>query len=289
VSDESPAAAPRVAPRLHWGASSHRGNRRPLNEDSYLATPSAVFVADGMGGHEAGEIASALAIDALRPLSWLAVVSADELGERLVVANSDVLGIATAKGRGAGTTITGAVVAEQDGVPYWLVTNLGDSRTYHLSRELFEQVSIDHSEVQELVDAGSLTPQEAAHHPRRHVVTRALGAAVHPDADYWYLPMRSGDRLLVCSDGLTNEVDDEGIAAVLRAEADPQAACDRLLAAALEAGGRDNITVLVADAVITEGDVRGDPAGPGSGALAQDPADDDTLPREAAAPAGGGS
>jgi protein phosphatase len=280
-----PQTAQQTAPLLRWGASSHRGARRPLNEDSYLVSPSAFFVADGMGGHEAGEVASALAIDAMRPLSWVSVVSAEDLSDRLVVANADVLGIAAPEGRGAGTTITGAVVAEQDGLPYWLVANVGDSRTYQLTRGRLEQISVDHSEVQELVDSGALTPAEAAHHPRRHVVTRALGAAARPDADYWYLPLEEGDRLLVCSDGLTTELDDQEIAELLLAEPDPQVAADTLVAAALEAGGRDNITVLVIDAVVTVGGPQAESTVPR--ARHAETADDDTQPRDAALPSGG--
>jgi protein phosphatase len=272
VSEDAPVS-------VRWGASSHRGARRKLNEDSYLASPSAFFVADGMGGHEAGEVASAMAIDALRPLSWLNVVTADDVKERLHVAHDDVSGIAAPEGRGAGTTLTGVVVSEQDGLPYWLVANVGDSRTYHLVDGRLEQISVDHSEVQELVDAGALTPAQAAHHPRRHVVTRALGAAARPDADYWYLPLSTGDRLLVCSDGLTTELDDDRIADLLVTNAEPQAAADALVQAALAAGGRDNITVLVVDAVDAGPDAES--TAPRSVLAAPPPPpDEDTRPRQ---------
>ncbi|PJI94985.1 PP2C family protein-serine/threonine phosphatase [Luteimicrobium subarcticum] len=272
---------------LRWGAATHRGARRVLNEDSYLASASAFFVADGMGGHEAGEVASAMAIDAMRPLSWMEVVPADDLRDRVAVAHADVAGIQAPEGRGAGTTLTGVVVSEQDGRPYWLVANVGDSRTYHLADGALEQVSVDHSEVQELVDAGALTPQEAAHHPRRHVVTRALGATARPDADYWYLPLQAGGRLLVCSDGLTTELDDDRIAEVLLGRPDPQDAADALVADALAAGGRDNITVLVIDAVGVDGSDDADDAATAPRASTPSVSWEDTLPREARATTGG--
>ena len=142
---------------LVWGASSHRGARRLLNEDSFLADSSVFFVADGMGGHDAGEVASSATIDALRPLGALATVSPEDVRDRLVVAQDDVRAISTEPGRGAGTTVTGVVVAQMEGMPYWLVVNIGDSRTYQMSHGVLEQLSVDHSEVQEMVDAGLLT------------------------------------------------------------------------------------------------------------------------------------
>lgn len=264
-----------VEVRIVWGASSHRGARRLLNEDSYLAQGSAFFVADGMGGHDAGEVASAAAVSALRPLCALDVVSAAEVHAALVTAQDLVRGIETTPGRGAGTTVSGVVVAEQEGVPYWLVVNVGDSRTYQLAGGVLEQVSVDHSEVQEMVEAGVITRTEALTHPRRHVVTRALGSARPVEADYWYLPVHAGDRLLVCSDGLSGELSDERIAEVLLEHPDPQTAADRLVHEAIVAGGRDNITVLVVDA-----------SGPGAVVEQTAPRDadgvhdEDTLPRE---------
>jgi protein phosphatase len=129
-------------------------------------------------------------------------------------------------------------------------------------------VSVDHSVVQEMVDTGSLTASEAATDRRRNVVTRAIGAGGASDPDFWMLPVHPGDRLLVCSDGLTGEVGDAAIEAVLRSERDPQVAADRLVAAAREAGGRDNITAVVVDAVDVE----------------EPDLDDDTRPREPSVP-----
>jgi len=233
---------------LLWGAATHQGARRSLNEDSFLAGGSVFFVADGMGGHDAGEVASAAAVEALAPLGESVVVGVDDVRYRVRVAHDAVQAIETAPGRGAGTTLTGVVLTDQGGEPYWLVVNMGDSRTYRTADGVLEQVSVDHSEVQELVDAGRITAEQALTHPRRHVVTRALGAPDDPEPDFWFLPVHPGDRMLVCSDGLTAELTDRRVAEVLLVEADPQVAAERLVREALEAGGRDNITVIVVDA-----------------------------------------
>jgi protein phosphatase len=156
--------------------------------------------------------------------------------------------IREATGARAGTTLTGAVVVEQMGMPYWLVLNIGDSRTYRLSQGNFDRISVDHSEVQELVDAGEITPEQATVHPRRHVVTRALGTGDETEADYWLLPVEEGDRILICSDGLTGELTDDHIFRILSTVAHPQDAVDALIQAALRNGGRDNVTVIVVDA-----------------------------------------
>ena len=230
-----------------WGAVTDTGSVRRLNEDSYLAEYPVFVVADGMGGHEAGERASAEAVAAVRGLLGAPTVSPRDVQERLADAEARVRAIPTRPGRSAGTTVTGVVVVEQGGEPYWLVLNVGDSRTYRLSGGRLEQVSVDHSEIQELLDAGELTVEEAAHHPLRHVVTRALGAGAELAADFWLLPIERHDRILVCSDGLTSEVADMQIAEILLAESQPGAAAQRLVDAALEAGGRDNVTVLVVD------------------------------------------
>ncbi|MFC7877929.1 PP2C family protein-serine/threonine phosphatase [Isoptericola sp. NPDC057391] len=239
---------PAVRLGLLWGAATHQGARRTLNEDSYLARGSVFFVADGMGGHDAGEVASSAAVEALAPLGSSEVVGVQEVRCRVRAAHDAVRAIETAPGRGAGTTLSGVALTDQGGEPYWLVVNVGDSRTYRSADGVLEQVSVDHSEVQELVDAGRITAEQALTHPRRHVVTRALGAPDDPEPDFWFLPVRAGDRMLVCSDGLTAELPDRRVAEVLMLEPDPQSAAERLVGEALAAGGRDNITVLVVDA-----------------------------------------
>jgi protein phosphatase len=239
--------APPVA--VAWGAATDVGLRRTLNEDSHLAAPPLFLVADGMGGHQAGEVASAMVIEEFSRLVGRPSLTVDDLQARLDEARRRVDALPEGGGAGAGTTLAGVVVADIDGEGYWLAVNLGDSRTYRLSEGALEQVSVDHSVVQELVDAGELDAAAAAHDSRRNVITRALGAGSDSEPDYWLLPAEEGDRLLVCSDGLPTELDDRRIDHILRTEAHPQAAADRLVREAVAAGGRDNVTVLVVDAL----------------------------------------
>lgn len=255
--NSQPDALPPAAPgkhglRLRCGYGTDRGLRREKNEDSFIAADPIFAVADGMGGHEAGEVASGICVRTLADAPQLAAgqrnATAGVVQQYLVTADES---IREATGSQAGTTLSGVVVVEQLGVPYWLVLNIGDSRTYCLSRGIFSQVSVDHSAVQELVDAGQISQAQAAVHPRRNVVTRALGTGDEAEADYWLLPIEEGDRILVCSDGLNGELSDDHIAHILSSEADPQAAADELIQAALRSGGRDNVTVIVVDAETT--------------------------------------
>jgi len=246
VSGEAAVEAPGRPFRLEYGFGSDRGLRRQLNEDSLVVTGNLFAVADGMGGHEAGEVASRICVETLA--AGVRQVRDDLTAEdlqRLMVSADDA--IRRVGGSRAGTTLAGvAIVREQQGL-YWMVFNVGDSRVYRLSEGRFTQVSVDHSEVQELVDQGYLRPEEARRHPRRHVITRALGTGEASEADFWMLPVHDGDRLMVCSDGLTTDVEDEQIRAVLSAHHSPQEAVDALIDGALRGGGRDNITVIVVD------------------------------------------
>jgi serine/threonine protein phosphatase PrpC len=239
-------------------------------------------VADGMGGHEAGEVASGMCVRALAQLPQLATgertATASQVQHYLDVADES---IRAATGSRAGTTLAGVVVVEQMGIPYWLVLNIGDSRTYRLNQGRLTQVSVDHSEVQELVDTGEITAEQATVHPRRHVVTRALGAGDETEADYWLLPVEEGDRMMVCSDGLNGEISDEQMFDILSTVADPQEAVDQLIQAALRSGGRDNITVIVVDARnVVNGDVLSTTAQKTVAAAE----DEDTLPRPVVIP-----
>lgn len=265
---------------LSYGYGTDRGLRRELNEDSFIASDPVFAVADGMGGHEAGEVASGMCVRALAAMPQLAT------GERTATASvvqhflaSADDSIRTATGSRAGTTLSGVVVVEQMGVPYWLVMNIGDSRTYRLSQGQFAQVSVDHSEVQELVDTGEITAEQAAVHPRRHVVTRALGTGDDTEADYWLLPIEEGDRVMVCSDGLNGELTDDRMLGILGSVEDPQEAVDALIQAALRSGGRDNITVIVIDARNVLNDAGVATTAPRTASAAED---EDTLPRAAA-------
>ncbi|GGD00872.1 serine/threonine protein phosphatase [Tersicoccus solisilvae] len=269
--------------RIVSGFTTDRGLRRELNEDSLIVTDTLFAVADGMGGHEAGEVASGVCVRTLGASELLngsgpvrgadREITAADVQELLEQADAAIREETDSR---AGTTLTGVVLTHEAGRPYWLFFNVGDSRSYRLYQHRLRQISVDHSEVQELVDLGHITPEEALVHPRRHVVTRALGTGVDIAADFWLLPVEPGERILLCSDGLTVEVPDEAIARVLDAVPDPQTAADALVRAALAAGGRDNITVVVIDAV---GAGAAEDADHTTAPRSPDDMDEDTLPR----------
>lgn len=232
---------------LSIGSASHTGMVRERNEDSALQSKQVFAVADGMGGHAAGDVASRIAIKALMRLA-----AKDELDSPAVVAaiaqaNRDILDAISddRKLSGMGTTLTGVAVAGQGDDARWVVFNVGDSRVYRFADDALTQVTTDHSEVEELVAAGRLTAAEAKVYPRRNVVTRSLGTFPAPTPDVWLREPIPGERFLICSDGLTLEVGADQIAAALREETDPQRAADRLVSEAVYAGGRDNVTVIV--------------------------------------------
>jgi len=228
---------------LRWGSATDVGRVRTLNEDSVLAVPGLFVVADGMGGHAAGEVASRLAVEEFARLAEQSPVRAEDLTETVRLANDHILSAGAERGDqlGMGTTLTGlGVVAAEQGEQL-AVFNVGDSRVYRFAAGRLEQLTVDHSAVQELVDAGRLSAQAARTHPRRNVVTRSLGSDPGPAPDLWLVPPAPGDRYLVCSDGLTGELEDPVIAELLAANPDPQAAADQLVVRALAAGGNDNV------------------------------------------------
>ena len=159
---------------------------------------------------------------------------------------------------GMGTTVTGLARVAFAGSDHWLVFNVGDSRVYRYAGGHIERLTIDHSEVEELVAAGEITREEAAHHPQSNIVTRSLGSEPAPQVDAWVFPVEGSDTFLLCSDGLTREVDEPSIAAILEADPEPQRAADSLVRAAVEAGGSDNVTVIV----VTVQSADGVPSGP---------------------------
>jgi serine/threonine protein phosphatase PrpC len=266
-----------------FGSATDAGLRRRINEDAHIAAPPLFLVADGMGGHHAGEVASATVIEEFAALAGRPSLGVDEIRTTLAAARRRVEALPPGDGAGAGTTLTGVVIADVDGEGYWLAINLGDSRTYRLSDGELEQVSVDHSVVQELIDAGQLDPVAASRDTRRNVITRAIGAGSDGDADYWLIPAEAGDRILVCSDGLSSELDDETLHAILVAETHPQSAATRLVHEAMLHGGRDNITALVVDATAVSSRAHrpGDHTAPS--APVADEIDGDTLPRVVAA------
>jgi protein phosphatase len=234
-------------PRFLVGFATDTGRVRSMNEDSFVVTDRVFAVADGMGGHLAGEVASAMAADGLRHL--MDPCSTDDAVNAVIAANHAILDLSRndPSHRGMGTTLTGVVAVRVDDNTRLAVINVGDSRTYRLRAGKLEQVSIDHSYVQELVNAGYITEAEARVHPQRNIVTRALGIEAGIGIDVWTLPAVRGDRFLSCSDGLVDEVTDDIILDALCDYADPQAAAEELVRLANAAGGRDNTTVVVLD------------------------------------------
>jgi PPM family protein phosphatase len=232
--------------RFSHGVDTSVGRVRRVNEDSYLAVPPIYAVADGMGGHGSGDVASRLAVEVLALAVMLRPLFTEAVEHALVEANRVI--IEHDGPNRMGTTITGLAGLETIGGDRLMVFNVGDSRVYRLAGDRIEQLTVDHSEVQELVLAGVLTREQARTHPRRNVVTRALGGGPDLVIDHWLLPAAGGDRFLICSDGLFGELLDEVIAPLLAAP-NPQQAAEALVAAANDSGGRDNVTALVVDIV----------------------------------------
>lgn len=234
---------------LSWGAATDIGRKRTLNEDSFLAEAPFFVVADGMGGHASGDIASAAVVRRLSEEGSADFAEPEQIMRALRIATADITLAADDDDLGVGTTATGAVLTLVDSEPYWAVFNIGDSRVYQLIEGELTQVTVDHSVVQELVDAGLLAQDEAEFHPDANIITRAVGFNAEPMADLWMLPARTGLRLLICSDGLTREVNDVALRETLSAGFGPQETATTLVDAALAAGGRDNITLVIVDVV----------------------------------------
>lgn len=285
---------------IRSGGVTDRGLRRESNEDALIVTDTMCAVADGMGGHESGEVASALCVATLgsselfsledfrdyrvvEPAPGLDVSRFRATIDRQLKLDPDVpnealeavqrlrsvlweadRAIQAECGTRAGTTVTGAWLVHIAGQWLWLVFNVGDSRTYELTgpgvgrpadpeRPIgVSQLTVDHSEVQYLVSIGQLTPAQALVHPRRNVITRALGTGQVWEPDIIVVPARPGQRLLMCSDGLTGELSPAHIARVLHSVQHPKEAADVLLQAALRTGGRDNVTLIVADVLCAD-------------------------------------
>ena len=238
--------------RLVFAAATDVGRMRKNNEDSYLSSKPVAAVADGMGGHSAGEVASAIAIEELAALGsrgpWENETAAtDDLKQAILRANRRIREMAASdhKLNGMGTTLV-ALLEDGDMVH---VANVGDSRGYLLRQGELSQVTVDHSLVQELVDDGRLSPEDAERHPQRSVITRALGIDPEVEFDLFTYKLQVGDRLLLCSDGLSDVVGTTQIRNVLLRVRSPQKAARQLVTVANEQGGPDNITVIVVDAV----------------------------------------
>jgi len=260
--------------RIEAGAATHVGKVRRQNEDNYLvATQRGLWaVADGMGGHAAGEIASRVIVEELAAIA--APATASELlascERHIVNANSRLKRLGDERGALIGSTVAVLLIFDGHYAAVWS----GDSRIYRIRKHLIEQISVDHTEVQELISEGKLTAEEARTWPRRNVITRAIGVSDHPELEIKGGALEPEDIFVICSDGLTAHVEDEEILA-LASEYRPQQACDLMIGLTLDRGAIDNVTVVA---------VRFDPAA----AAARPPADpppSPTLPF----PVGGGT
>ena len=239
--------------RIAWAAVTDVGRRRAANEDSFIAAPPVFAIADGMGGHLAGDLASAAVVTRLAEVRTSDFIDPDSIEVALEKATADIDIISDGSELGVGTTVTGAVLTLVDGDPYFAIFNIGDSRVYRYERNELAQVTVDHSLVQQLVDSGVISQAQAHNHPDGNVITRAVGFQSQPTPDFWLLPLRAGLRLLVCSDGLTGEIDDERIRLHFAAGLSADETASALVDAALAEGGRDNITVLIVDVVAAPG------------------------------------
>jgi protein phosphatase len=243
-----------MSPMLRSAAGSDVGRRRPMNQDSAAITSRLLAVADGMGGHAHGEVASTVAVEALLELDQ-SLTGVDLSGIDLLAALRGAVDAAAARLtalaqqdpelRGTGTTVVAFLV---DGTRIG-VAHIGDSRAYLLRDDALQRLTHDHTLVQSLVDQGRISEEEAAIHPRRSWLIRTLQESSPAEPDLLLLDGRAGDRYLICSDGLTAVLEDDAIAQVLRAAAEPASAVGRLIELANEGGGPDNITCVVADLV----------------------------------------
>ncbi len=232
-------------------AATHVGQIREGNEDAYLCRDGLYFVADGMGGHSAGEVASDIAVTSLSELLSKVVhngLTAHDLAAAVRHANTAILTEAMrdrAKA-GMGTTLTGLAVADSERRRA-LVANVGDSRTYLWRHGELRQITKDHSHVQSLVDRGAITRAEARVHYQRNIVLRAMGIDPDLEVDVFELDIEDGDRFVVCSDGLVDEADDDAIETAIRTSSGPDDLAQALVTLANDNGGRDNVTVVVVD------------------------------------------
>ena len=243
---------------LQYGAATHVGLVREANEDAHLVAPPVFVVADGMGGHDDGDVASRYVVEEFARLAETSVGAAtvvDAVTAALEAVHDRIDeydAVHHAAGEllfGSGTTAIVALLVDDVAEPYWLVANLGDSRGYLFADHALAQLTVDHSLVQELVDAGTIAAADAAGHPDRHIVTRNLGGPVRHEPDLFIRPAEVSGRMLLCSDGVSEMLAHDDIARILDEQPDPAAAAEKVVAAAVAAGGHDNATAVVVDVV----------------------------------------
>ncbi|MFM8856069.1 MAG: Stp1/IreP family PP2C-type Ser/Thr phosphatase [Actinomycetota bacterium] len=233
------------------GASTHVGQVRMGNEDAYVVLDGLYVVADGMGGHSAGEVASAIAVKTLAEIhtsTQPGLNTPERVAEAISTANTAIFleSLDDSEKAGMGTTLTALVVTDPSAHQV-VIANIGDSRTYRWRDGQFQQVTVDHSHVQTLVERGAISAAEARTHYQRNIVLRALGIDSSIDIDLFPIEVRDGDRFILCSDGLVDEADDSEIENEVRLRSEPQQLADSLVNLANAHGGRDNITVVVVD------------------------------------------
>lgn len=222
-----------------------------------MAGPPVFVVADGMGGYSRGDVASTMVVEAFEPLVGHLEVAVADLDAAIARSRAEIARLG-ATADAPGSTVIVAAYVTQSGHGYWLIAHEGDSRAYTWTKGRLDQVTRDHSIVQELVDAGEIAPHEANSHPHRHVITRAVAARIDTEPEFTLVPAESGSRLLLCTDGLTSELSSESIAVLLGQAATSRDAVDVLLRSAVDAGGHDNVTALVVDVLAAASEVRED-------------------------------
>jgi PPM family protein phosphatase len=242
---------------LQVNASTDVGMKRAINEDSYLAAAPVFLVADGMGGHAHGDRASHQVVEVFEhAIEFGRATTPSAVLAAIAAANTAVRGLSAPDAREdsvAGSTLSGvALVETENGTNQrWMAFNVGDSRVYSWDGQSLAQLTVDHSAVQELINSGEITAEEAIHHQERNVITRAIGVDDDVEADIWLLPAGGTQCFMMCSDGLTKEVSDLEIGSLF-AQAQRDSAlpflAQRLVSAALSSGGSDNITVVIVEA-----------------------------------------
>ena len=250
--------------RLTWGGATDQGRIRANNQDAMYADSGLFVVADGMGGHQGGEVAANLAV---RTLTNAERSDREQLREAVAEANRVVhqTALEEAELHGMGTTLTTLAVSQEANTHQFVILNVGDSRVYRHRDGQLEQLTEDHSYVAELVRRGELDDEAAQVHPYRNMLTRAIGVHAEVEIDEWLLEPVSGDRFMLCSDGLTNELADVEIAEQLGFDKDPSTTAKALVGLANKRGGRDNSTVLIVDVQVEVIDPDEPPLSSGTG------------------------
>jgi serine/threonine protein phosphatase PrpC len=237
--------APKYTLKFETGALTHAGLVRKVNEDAYASIPEygVWAVADGVGGYEAGEVASGIVAESIASIGPF-VSAEDQLArfmDRILRSNDEIRRLAQERdGIFMGSTVAAVLIAEGKFTCVWS----GDSRVYRIRNGVIEQISHDHSEVQELLDQGVINEEEAKDWPRRNVITRAVGVFEDPDLETREGAVESGDVFVLCSDGLTGHVSDDEIRDMI-VERRPQMACEDLIETTLSRGAKDNVTIVI--------------------------------------------